>query len=89
MDGRFTAVRSVFDVEKLNLRTTVRAGDRLGMEAAVGRIMILRGAIRAHGKFRQGSIRAVIRNILDDGKPWPAVRAIDERIPITAVVWIE
>ncbi len=57
-----------------------RAADRLGMEPAVRRIVVLRLAFRAHGERRHGGQRPVVGHAGDDGEPGPAVGAVDERV---------
>ena len=61
-------------------RAAARAGDRLGVEAAVGRIGILRRARRAHGERAHRRVGAVVGRSVDDRQARPAMRAIGERV---------
>ncbi len=65
--------------------TALGTGDRLGMEAAVGRIVILRRAGVAHGEPAHGRIRPVIGQAQGDGEAGTAVRAVDEGVARPAV----
>ncbi|MPN22237.1 hypothetical protein SDC9_169620 [bioreactor metagenome] len=55
------------------------------MEAAVGRVGVLRGAVRTHGEPAHRGRRPVVRQILDDRQPWAAVGAGGERVAVAAV----
>ncbi len=60
-----------------------------GVEAAVGRILVLAatgGAQRKPGHRRAG---AVVGNVRDDGEARPAVGAVDERVAVAAVGRVE
>ena len=70
-------------------RATFKAGIGLGVEAAVERIGVLGGALLAHGEGRHGRGHPVIGQVVDDGEARPAVRAVDERIPVAAIVGVE
>ena len=61
-------------------RAATRAGDRLGVEAAVGRIGILRRARRAHGERAHRRVGAVVGRSVDDRQARPAMRAIGEGV---------
>ena len=67
-------------VEQAQPRPAGRAADRLGVEPAVRRIVVLRLAFRAHGERRHGGQRPVVGHAGDDGEPGPAVGAVDERV---------
>ncbi len=70
-------------------RPAVRARRRLGVEATVGRVLVLAaagGAQRKPGHRRAG---AVVRDGGDDGEARPAVRAVHERVAVAAVGRIE
>ncbi len=66
-----------------------RAGDRLGVEAPVAWVLVLPPAVGAHREARHGRVRPVVRNPLDDREAWPALGAVDERVPVAAVGRIE
>jgi hypothetical protein len=68
-----------------DLWAAVRAGDGLGVEATVQRILILGGTGRAHGERRHGGQRPIIGNVFDDGEAGAAVGAVDERIAVAAI----
>ena len=61
----------------------------LRVEAAVQRVAVLAGAALAHGEVLHGGALAVVGQLLDDGEPRPAVRAVDERVAVAAVVGVE
>ena len=50
---------------------------------------VLRGAVGAHREPPHGRAAAVVRDVLDDRVPRPAVRAVDERVAVPAVGGIE
>ena len=66
-----------------------RAGVRLRMEAAVRRIVVLVPAGAAHPKAGHRRERPVVGDALDDREPRAAVRAVDERVAVPAVVRVE
>ena len=67
-------------VEQAQPRPARRAADRLGVEPAVRRIVVLRRAFRAHGERGHGGQRPVVGHAGDDGEPGPTVGAVDERV---------
>ena len=69
-------------------RPAVRAGHRLGVEAAVQRVGVLGGAARAHRKARHRRVRPVVGQVRDDRVARPAVGARDERVVVAAVVGV-
>jgi hypothetical protein len=58
----------------------IRAADRLGMEAAVGGIVVFGRAGGAHGERRHRGQRPVVGDTGNDREPRPAVGAVDERV---------
>lgn len=56
------------------------AGDRLGMEPAIGGIEVFRSAQRAHGKRCHGCFLTVIGQMANDGESRAAVRTVDQGI---------
>lgn len=74
---------------EMNTRSALRTSHRLGMEAAVRRIGIFGSAFRAHFELRHGGGGAVVRQVGDDRKTRTAIRAVDERIKIAPVFWVE
>ena len=62
-----------------------RAADRLGVEAAVGGVVVLGRAPLAHGERRHRGQRPVVGHVADDGEPGPAVGAVDERVLVAPV----
>ena len=66
-------------------RTANRAGVRLRVKPAVGRIVVLAQAIRAQLESGHGGVRPVVGDVADDGVARPAVGAIGERVPVAAV----
>ncbi len=66
-----------------------RASIRLGVKAPVSRILVLLEARFAHRKAGHRRQRPVVRHPADDREPWPAVRAIRERIAVPAIRGVE
>ena len=65
------------------------AGVGLRVEAAVGRIVVLGLAGRAHFEARHRGLRAVVGNAARDGEARAAVGAVEEGIAVAAIVGIE
>ena len=63
----------------------VGAAHRLGVEAAVGRVVVLGRARPAHREARHRGGGTVVGQPRDDREPRPAVGARDERVPEPAV----
>src|SRR5215210_1261837 len=61
----------------------------LGVEAAVGGIFILAAAVGAHRKARHRGRGPVVRDRAGDGEARAAVRAVDERVTVTPVRWVQ
>ncbi len=76
-------------VPQLEGRAAVRAGVRLSVEAPVPWVPILTTALRAHLKTFHRGVRAIVRQRFDDREARAAVRAVRERIPVTAVARVE
>ena len=72
-----SAIVSIGDVDA---RPAARAGDRLGVEAAVGGIAIVARAILAHRERRHRGLRAVIGQRARQRVARAAMGAVDERI---------
>ena len=72
------------EADEPRLRAADMAGDRLGVEPAIGGIAILRIAGRTHGEDRHRGLRAVIGNASDDGEAWAAMGAIGEGVAVAA-----
>ena len=69
-------------------RPAVRTGDGLGVEAPIGRVVVLRRAGGAHRKARHGGVRPVVGQAACDREAGPAVGAIDERVARPPVGWV-
>ena len=63
-------------------------GQRLGVEAPVGRVVVLAGALGAEGEGGHGGVGPVVGEAEGDGEPGPAVGAVDERVPVAAVTGV-
>ncbi len=61
-------------------RPAVRTADRLGMEPAVGGVVVFRRAGGAHGEPGHRGQRPVVGHAAHDREPRSAVRAVDERV---------
>ena len=70
-------------------RPAVGAGVRLGVEAAVGRVVVLGLAGRAHPKPAIVVERPVVGDAADDREARAAVGAVDERVAVAAVGGVE
>jgi hypothetical protein len=69
-------------IQEAQLRSTTRASDRLGVEAAIGRVVILGLAGGAQGEFGHRGSRPIVGQLPDDRPAWSAIRAIRERVAI-------
>jgi len=76
-------------VTKLYLRPTVRTGVGLSVEPPVGWVVIFMLTFWTHAELGHGGFRPIVRDILDDGKPGPAVRAVGKRVSIPAILGVE
>ena len=74
---------------RAELRAAARTGDRLGVEAAVGRIGVVAGAVRAHRERRHRSLRAVVGQRARQRIARAAMGAVDQRIAEEAARRIE
>ena len=88
-DGIFTLDFFPRPLPQLGLRTATPAGVRLGVKAAIRRVVILRLTRRTHGKNRHRSAWPVIGDVAHDGEARPAVGAVDERIAVSPVRRLE
>ena len=70
-------------------RPARRAGVRLGVEAAVARVVVLGPAGGAHREARHRRQRPVVGDAAHDREARPAVRAVDERVAVAAVGRVE
>ena len=61
------------------------AGDRFGVEAAVGRIEVFRTTGLAHCERRHRCFGAIKRNTFDNAETRSAMRAVGERVAKTAL----
>ena len=59
-----------------------RAAIGLGVVAAAADVPVLGGAVGTHDKPGHGGGRTVVGQAADDGKPWPAVGAVEEGIAV-------
>jgi len=74
---------------QFEMRAAYRARIRLGVEAAVVRVVVFGLALRAHRERFHRSVRAVVRQGFDDAEARATVGAVGERITVAAVFWIE
>src|SRR5262245_61022931 len=65
--------------------TTGRASNGLRVEPAVSRLLIFIPARCAHRKVCHRRIDTIVGNFLHDRKAWSTVRAVGERITVTAL----
>ena len=65
--------------------SAVRAGDRLRVEPAIRGIPVLGVARRAQREGPHRGLRSVVRQLVDDRGPGPAVGAVGERIAVAPV----
>ena len=80
---------AAFVLAPAHLRAARKACVGLGVEATVEWIAVFGGAPLAQGEVLHGRAGAIVGQLLDDGEARAAVRAVDERIAIAAVVGVE
>ena len=80
--------RAAAGVEQRRMRAAGRAGVRLGVEAAVERVVVLRPAGCAHREAGHRRARAVVGDSAHDREPRAAVGAVDERVAVAAVAGV-
>ena len=68
-----------------------QAGQEIGsrMEATVARVVVLAGAVGAHGEARHGRRPTIVGNVADDGETRPAIRAVREGVLPAAIARVE
>ena len=71
------------------LRPADGAGDWLGVEAPVERVLVLAAAVGAEREAGHRRVRPVVGDGADDREPGPALRAVDERVAMAAVGRVE
>lgn len=74
-----------FPADQFEPRSAVGTGDRLGVEAPVERVLVLRPAGPAHLEVRHRGGGPVVRKAGDDREPGATVRAGDERVAVAPV----
>ena len=93
MDGRGDRVVRTGRTPSLALEpqrgAAVGAGDGLGVEPSVGRVLVLGPAGGAHREAGHGGRGPVVGERGDDGEAWSAVRTGDERVPVATVGRVE
>ena len=72
-----------------DVRPADRAGVGLRVEAAIGWVVVLRLAGRAHRESRHRGLRPVVGNAARDGEARTAVGAVQKWIAVAAIVGIE
>jgi hypothetical protein len=75
--------------DEAEMGTAHRAGVGLGVEAAVGRVLVLLAAVVAHGEHGHGGGSPVVGDREDDRVAGTAVRAVDERVAVAPVGGVE
>ena len=76
-------------LDEPDLRTACPAGVWLGVESSIQRVVVFGLTLGTHREHRHRGLRAVIGNAACDGKARSAICAVEKRIAITAVGWIE
>ena len=71
------------------LRAADRAGIGLGVIPPAFDVVVFAGAGRAHGERGHRGRGPVVGHVADDGISWPAIGAVDERIPVAPVGGIQ
>lgn len=66
-------------------RPATRAGDRLGVEAAVEGVLVFPAARRAEGEAGHRGVGAVVRQALEDGEARAAIGAVEEGVAVAAI----
>jgi hypothetical protein len=80
---------STIAIPERQLRPTLRTGVGLGVEASVQRVIVLRLTGLTQRKVTHGGMRSIVRYRLHNAKPRPTVRAVDKRVAIAPILWIE
>ena len=75
-------------VFQFNMRSAYVTGIRLRVKSAVKRILVLLQTVRAHRKNFHARLRAVIGQLGSDGVAGTAVRAVDKRITVPAIIFV-
>jgi hypothetical protein len=88
-EGGFRPRRAGCGGHKLQPRPTYGAGDRLSVEPAVGRVLVLPPACLAEREGTHGGAIAVVRKRLDNGEAGPTVGAVGEWIAVAATGGIQ
>ena len=88
-DGRVVTGDRVAGAFEAVVRAAVRAGDRLGVEAAVGWIVVFRGALFVERPGCHRRLSSIVRKGEDDGIARAAVGAIDIGIVKAPVARVE
>ena len=83
--GSSVAVR----IDQPDRRSALGARVRLGVKAPVGRILVLRPAGGAHLESGHRRQRSVVGHPAHDREARSAVGAVDERVPVAAILGIE
>jgi len=92
LDGEDRALADQVDrvlERQRELRPARGAADRLRVEAAVGRVLVLSPAVRAHREAGHRRRTPVVRDAAHDREARPALCAVHERIAVTPVARVE
>src|SRR5262249_51968627 len=76
-------------IQQVNSRAALRASIGLSVKTPIGGVMKFARAVVAHFKGRHGRLLAVVGNVLDDGESRTTVGAVNKRIAIAPIRWIE
>jgi len=88
-DGVFDGEDFAQGVSEGDLRAALPAGVGLGVEAAVGGVVVFSLAGGAHGERGHGGLGAVVGDAAGDGEARAAVGAVEERVAVAAVGEVE
>ncbi len=81
----FIAVVDFLSHHELQMRTAHRAGNRLGMKAAVERVFVFTPAIRAQGEIAHRGVGTIVGQGGDQRVARTALSTVDEGIAVAAV----
>lgn len=76
-------------VPERNAKAATGACVGLGVKAPVGRIVVFLLARRTHRETPDRGPRPIVRDVFDDAVAWPAMRAVNKRIPVAPIRRIE
>jgi hypothetical protein len=88
LGDRLAGARGAVAGQQPGPRAAGGTAGRLGVEAAVDRVVVLGGAGGAHREAGHGGVGPVVGHVPHDGEARPAVGAVGERVAVAAVAGV-